>query len=91
MVVQQIMTNLFKYDFAPTRAPPIGIPNLNLPGSFNSLSYAAFDIANQAMSLPWLDLIIIGFAAAGVYAYGPKMLKMGKTFWNKAVPVLKIK
>jgi len=74
------MTNLFKYDFAPTRAPPIGLPHLNLPGSFNSI---AFDAVSAIQSAPWLDFLIYGFAIYGGMILIPKMFKIGQSWVRK--------
>jgi len=78
------MTNVFKYDFAPTRAPPIGLPNLNLPGSFGSMAYDVMSLAN---SINWLDILIFGFAGYGLVIGLPRIFKFGKKWINKNSPI----
>jgi len=89
MMVHKRMTNLFKYDFAPTRAPPIGLPQLNLPGSFDfgNLAYQGEALLNWGMS-NWFDLAVLGFAVYGAIVGIPRILGIGakwtKSNWNLA-------
>jgi len=76
------MTHVFKYDFAPTRAPPINLPNLNLPGSFGDLAYQGSEMLNWGMNNV-LDLTILGFAAYGGFVLIPKMFNLAKSWVRK--------
>ena len=76
------MTNVFKYDFAPTRAPPINLPVLNLPGSFSDIAYQGGALINWATN-SWIDIAILGLAAYGGFILFPRVFKMSKTWVKK--------
>jgi hypothetical protein len=80
------MTNVFKYDFAPIRAPPIGMPVLNLPGSFGvgDLAYQGGALIDWAFN-NWLDILLLGFAAYGAMILVPRMFKTTVAFGKKFI------
>jgi hypothetical protein len=82
MVVHINMTNVFKYDFAPTRAPPINLPVLNLPGSFGDLAFQAGTLIDWGLN-NWMDILILGFAAYGGIVLIPRIINVSKSWLGK--------
>lgn len=82
MVVHKKMTNVFRYNFAPTRAPPLNLPILNLPGSFGDLAYQGGALINWAAN-NYLDILLLGFAAYGGMILVPRLFKMSKKWAGK--------
>lgn len=81
------MTNVFKYNFGPTRALPIGSPVLNLPGSFSAgfdgLMYQGGALIDWAFN-NWIDILLLAFAGYGGLILIPRMFTLAKK-WTKKV------
>jgi len=75
------------YNFAPTRAPPINMPVLNLPGSFDGIVSQFGDVANSivAGNRDILDWVIVGFAAYGGFILIPRILRAASKAFKKII------